>query len=123
METDAVKILAQLALDVAHLGNQLAGLKESLNPRALSAHQEVWLQTQEATQALKTQGIRSPEELRELVRWGVLPIDNEHIRDASLSPGRPKYEFNIPKCTEQIAWWKALSATERKQLIERRKVA
>ena len=112
--SDINQVLAQLCLSVEEIKSRLQSQQQ--NP---SSHAAGWRPTKDAAIALEGQGISTAKELRELVRWGVLPVDGEHVRDVSMSPGRPSYEFNISKCAEQIAWWKGLTASERKDFVER----
>ncbi|NEQ47524.1 MAG: hypothetical protein F6K00_29875 [Leptolyngbya sp. SIOISBB] len=127
MNPDISQMIGRLVLDVARMGDELASLKDRLSDLRSSSliPDQYWLSTKEAakSQTLKAQGISNPEELRDLVRWGVLPIDNEHVRDVALSPGKAIYEFNVMLCAQQVAWWKSLEAWERKQIIERAKAA
>ena len=127
MNPDISQMIGRLVLDVARMGDELASLQERLSDlrAAPLVPEQYWLSTKDAAKSpsLKAQGITSPEELRDLVRWGVLPVDNEHVRDVALSPGKAIYEFNLVLCAQQIAWWKGLEAWERKQIIARAKAA
>jgi hypothetical protein len=128
MNNEISQMIGRLVLDVARMGDELASLKERLSDLRSSSSttpEQFWLATTEAAKSihLKAEGISSPEELRELVRWGVLPVNNEHVRDVALSPGKAIYEFNVLLCARQIAWWKGLDSWERKQIIERAKAA
>ena len=98
--------LAEISYEIALLRKQL---EEVVGPNS----SEYWLATRSAVEALRSQGVTRTRELTDYITWGVLPINNEHVRDTSMGNGRCTYEFNIPKCAEKIAWWKGLTPDER----------
>jgi len=129
-ESDFDTVLVKLQQDVQRVLNQVSRVDskvsrfEQLLASSRAAQVEPdksWLSTNAAVDALTGQGIRRPQQLLDLVRWQILPVDGEYVRNSALSPGKPRYEFNVTKCAEQIAEWKSLDAQERKGHIERLK--
>lgn len=119
---EAEHLLAGLVLEVARLADEVRELRSQITAaqKGLAYPVEVWLPTKEAVEALSSQGIRKVQELRDLVSLGVLPVNGEHVRDVSDSPGRATYEFNVAACLQQVKWWKGLMPEERQRIKEQR---
>jgi hypothetical protein len=121
-EPDETQILlAQMALDLNHLRQSFAELHQEVRdikrrlPALLTDAAAGWLDTKPAAAALHSDGIRSPKQLKRLLDRGVLVCDGAQVRDASETPGRSTYQFNIPACRPVLAAYFALSSEEREK--------
>lgn len=104
-------VLLALCDEVRALRQEVAALRSNNLPIG-----DVWLRTNAAAEALATQGVTSGQVLRRFVQSGVLSEAQGQIRNASSGSGRAEWEFNIAACSDRIAWFKGLSADQRRAI-------
>ena len=108
---DVMTVLLALCDEVRELRQEVAAMRVTSAPIG-----DVWMRTNDAAEALKTQGVASGQVLRRFVQDGVLSEAQGHIRNASSGSGRPEWEFNISACSDRIAWFKGLSWDQRRAI-------
>lgn len=83
---------------------------------------EYWVPIPQSVTFLRSQGVTTPDQVRELIRLGVLSPEGHTLRNVSLGH-RPTYEVNVLAAAHVIAAWKSLGAEERRAHLRSRNIS